>query len=156
MPINSVTNQLLNDKLQGLLLPPENSMTHWSFILSLIIISLLLIALTVWLYHQHKQKPVIIALIRLKHLKQQKRRDQSTPSDLQATALEIAQILRQGLEVTRLDNYQSKQKTSWEIFKSSLNNACYSTNPNVMELKQIFTEAEHWLQKAIRPMSNNK
>jgi hypothetical protein len=153
--MNAVTNNSLDEQLQGLLFPPQSSAVSWELMLLLLLISLLVMILTIWLYRKHIQKPAIVAIKQLNILQQ------STHTDLQSTALKITHILRQGLQVTRLDSYHPPEKQQWDSYKSILDKACYSTNTKLSnlpgnELQHLIKEAEIWLLQAIKRSRESK
>ncbi len=52
--------------------------------------------------------------------------------------------LREGLEVTRLDEYTPHKQSEWNAFQSKLDGACYSVNGQ-NEVKALIHEALVWL-----------
>ena len=147
---------LLESQLNGLQLPPSNTLSNWE--MGLIIFLILLVILTVILVLRYKinhQKPAVVATRKLKALQD------SNLTDQQSTAIAITQILRRGLNVNRLDDYlpnqpnPTEQNTTWETFKTQLNKACYAANDsNEININQLFNESHMWLSKAINEQTN--
>lgn len=144
--------KLLDEQLNGLLIPPDNTLFSWETGLGLIFLFLFVLSAIVFLvlrYQHNRQKPAVAATRKLKALQN------SHPTDQQSTAITITQILRQGLTINRLDEYQSNEKNTWEAFTSQLNKACYSANSTEeITLTQLFNESHDWLSKAIIDQSN--
>ena len=142
--------KLLDEQLNGLLIPPDNTLFSWETGLGLIFLSLCILSTIVFLvlrYQHNRQKPAVAATRKLKALQN------SHPTDQQSTAIAITQILRQGLTINRLDEYQSNdqnEKNTWKAFTTQLNKACYSANSTEeITLTHLFNESHGWLSKAI-------
>jgi hypothetical protein len=139
--------KLLDDQLQGLMIPAESSeygLVTWAVFVAVIALVLLFL----WRYQQYRKTPVIMAKRKLKalHGGQQK--------DTQARAIEMAKILCQGLGVARLDEYEpvtepESTDMDWNVFRVRLDSLCYTTSgQREDELNQLFSEACFWLGRA--------
>jgi len=146
--------KLLDEQLNGLLLPPDNTLFSWEAGLGLIILSLCVLSVTLFYmrrYRHYHQQPAVAATRQLKALQN------SSPRDKQSTAIAITQILQRGLNVNRLDQYQSDahvERSAWEAFTTQLNKVCYSANnTEKISINQLINESHDWLSKAVNEQS---
>jgi len=142
--------KLLDDQLQGLMIPAESSeygLVTWAVFVAVIALVLLFL----WRYQQYRKTPVIMAKRKLKALQSLHGGQQK---DTQARAIEMAKILCQGLGVARLDEYEpvtepESTDMDWNVFKVRLDSLCYTTSgQREDELNQLFSEACFWLGRA--------
>ena len=113
----------MNNQLQDLILPSKQVEPNYLIWLGLFML-LVVLGLALWRWHKYRKQTVYIA-----HKKLQKLLKQSCESnkDSKELALQVASILRQGLGVTRLDQFDAgKNRLKWERFHKRLNEACYS------------------------------
>lgn len=136
MAKTSVEN-LLDDHLQGLILPAESSdMNDISF--WMIGLLLLTVIFFVWKLNKHRKKPRQIALRKLKDLSSQQ-------DDF---AMQLTSILQQGLEIPRLEKYKPSNKKQWSAFILELEAACYSSNkPSRSDLENLLEQSDFWLRQ---------
>ncbi len=135
--------KLLGDHLQGLILPVENSISAFTLLALLGVLLLILMAIF-WRWKKHTKKPAQQAKKKLKRL--QKNANDSH----KATVLQLAKILRDGLEVPRLELFEStlksEQANEWLVFQNKLELACYSSQAQNFDLNSLFKQANHWLE----------
>ncbi len=135
--------RLLDDYLQGLVLPVESSslsLFAWLVIIALLV--LLFIALWKWLNHQKQAKQK--AIRQLKNLQHKYQRNKKRPT--QTTAIELSRILRKGLSLPRLSCFKPQKVDDWEGFLKNLNAACYSNQAvSRIEIESLIKKSQHWL-----------
>ena len=133
---------IIADQLEGLLVPPEEIEWSWISLFGVgFIVILTIFIISHWL--SAKNTPLRVARKKLDRLE-----NAITPtSDRHSVALQLAGILREGLEVTRLDVYQPARLSKWRAFQSDLNSACYATDINDNDsIKKLLDETRLWLQ----------
>ena len=132
----------MNDQLQGLLIPLKEAEPNMMLWIALLIL-LFLLGVLFWRWNNHRRLPSIIAQKRLKKLMGS---SSNTVDKSQVSALEIANILCQGLGVRRLDQFQASDKPKWMKFHNRLNDACYSRKKkNDIDIRSLINEAHKWL-----------
>lgn len=138
-PKKTSLENLLDDTLQGLIIPEKPTSYEFIIILALVLLfALIVFGLWKWFnyYQQRKQK----AIRSLNVLAQEKGK---APQEM---ANKLSAILREGLDVPLLVLYQPEKKRQWQSFVNSLDTACYS-NHNVSEadIKMLIKESRQWL-----------
>ncbi len=148
--MKSSLENLLSEQLQGLLLPPkETSFFGFSWeMMTAISLLLCLLAVVVWRWWRYRNTPLEIAKRAIKTLRIHAGNDTAKPREPQKTSIQLVGILRQGLEITRLDEYKPQDIAAWNTFHSQLNSVCYSTTelPD-NNLATLLEEALAWLNK---------
>ncbi len=154
--MKSSLENLLSEQLQGLLLPPKEPsflgfswemLTGFSLLLSLL-------AVIIWRWLRYRNTPLEIAKREIKTLRVQTDNDSAKP---QKTSIQLVKILRQGLGITRLDEYKPEDMSAWNTFQSQLNSVCYSTTePTDITLTALFEESLKWLSRDVTQQSNQR
>ena len=135
--------RLANMNLEGLLLPEPAPASYWW----LWVIIGLLIVVTMWLWLRKFRSPKATALRELKQLHKDLK---AKRADVKNIKEQIALSLRQGFEVTRLDNAMP-DNMKWREYLKSLEVALYanqSSDPQSLSL--LITNAQTWLKKHVR------
>ena len=135
--------KLATMNLEGLLLPEPALDSYWWLWLML---SLLFMAMAfVWV--KKYRSPRATALRSLKQLQKEVSID---GHDAQNIKKQIARLLRQGFEVTRLDNVMP-ENIQWREYLSTLETALYSNKPSESQtLSSLITSAQTWLRKSVQ------
>ena len=142
--IKTGIENLLDDQLQGLLLPVESSTTNWQVLVTISLISLLILFM-LWRWKLYRNTPQKINQREIQALHNSAGDNNNT----QSIAIKLSSLLRQGLELNRLDDYRPEEITKWEAFLLNLDKACYSTtSPSTPDLNSLFEESQYWLNKA--------
>jgi len=115
-------NYIATDQLEDLLLPPAPPVFN-STLWLVIGLLLCLFAMALWRWQKHRNTAWYLAKKNLHVLEQQSK---NTADSSQETAIQLASLLRQGLGVKRLDQYQPQDIHAWNTFQNKLNVACYS------------------------------
>jgi hypothetical protein len=148
---------MIENDLQGLIMPPAEARFNTELWLGFFIIfSLILLGLYRW--RQSVNKPSVVqkklAQKKLNSLHQDYKNgiksSQVDPSETQQVAIKVVSILCKGLGVNRLDQYQPKDRQTWQSFHHSLNSACYTPDTSAesgSDLSALFKEAKDWLLK---------
>ena len=141
----------MNNQLQDLILPGkqvESNHLIWLGLFMLLVVLAWVLGLVLWRWRKYRKQSVYIA-----HKKLQKLLKQPCESnkDLKEHALQVASILRQGLGVTRLDQFDAgKNRPKWERFHKRLNEACYSSasrfSKEEINLNDLINNAMQWLR----------
>jgi len=137
---------LLDDQLQGLLMPPKEAGVNLPLWLGLALL-LCLLLLGLWRWNKTRNSATAIAQRKLQALMQS---PANSSKASQSIAVELASLLCQGLGVNRLDQFQAENTQAWNTFQDKLNKACYSTQAvSDMQalLQALFNEAGHWLKR---------
>ena len=140
---------LLDNQLKELLLPPENAGVSWMLVIGLSVL-LCLFVFALWRWYQYKNTSAEIAKRKIMVLKRSMENEQKLSKNIslqRATQL-LAKYLREGLEVTRLDEYRPycrHQQSEWNNFQSKLDVACYSLEAQP-ETEVLINEALDWLR----------
>ena len=134
---------LLERHLQDLILPADdaliNPMLGW-FLGLLFLFSLFMI----WRWNKARKTPRKQAIQKLKKLR-------DTKKIPQASALQLSQILREGLEVPRLDLVKpegDQDARKWQDYTSDIEIACYAKQTNKIDIESLLNQANDWLRKA--------
>lgn len=130
---------MLDDQLQGLLLPPEPISPFLLLGLGLVLI---LIVVLLWYSWRKHNTPRAIAKRQLLRLQQAV---EAGEVDRKIAGLAVVKYLCQGLVVTRLDTYQAVNIDRWQHFLVNLNKACYAQKGEGSELTRLISEAMDWL-----------
>lgn len=134
------------DNLQGLLLPPEAAGFNALLWLS-VLVGVCLVAILLWYWKIHKNKPSTIAIKQLDML------IQGRSSEQQANFVQLVSILCQGLNIKRLDQHKPTNNEAWRAFQLKLDTACYSIDSKTSSDSQLFdtllTEAKLWLRDVV-------
>ena len=146
--MKSSLENLLSNQLGALLLPPEAT-EHRGLTVVISIFFLSGIALLIgqgWRYWQRRNTPQETAKRQINALL--KTSDASIASHHKA--IELTRLLRQGLQVTRLDEHKPEDSQRWKSFHSQLNSLCYSTHRDNKindqnSLNRLFEESLVWL-----------
>jgi len=113
----------MNNQLQDLILPSKQVEPNYLIWLGLFML-LVVFGWALWRWRKYRKQTVYIAYKKLQKLLNQSCESNKDSKEL---ALQIASILRQGLGVTRLDQFDAgKNRPKWERFRKRLNEACYS------------------------------
>ncbi len=133
--------KLANMNLEGLLLPEPVSVSYWWLWM---IIGLLIVVITwAWIKKYHSPKATA-----LRDLKQLHKDLKSNNVDMESIKKQIAGSLRQGFNVTRLDNLML-DNMQWREYLSTLETALYSNNTSEpQELSSLITSAQNWLKSS--------
>ncbi|MEE9352597.1 MAG: hypothetical protein V3U78_10075 [Thiotrichaceae bacterium] len=137
--MKSSLENLLSDQLNGLLLPPDDGITSWivMFVLGLLIVAL---GFIIGRWKHLRNSRVAVAKRELNRLERSKNVEQQV--------IQLASVLRKGLNVARLDEYKPKNLSAWKAFQTKLDVACYSNdNPTSQEIQTLFKQASVWLQE---------
>ena len=135
----------MNNQLQDLLIPPQQAEANSLLWLELVLLFCLL-GLAIWRWNKYHMHPAIIAQKKLQQLLNQAN---ITPEESKQIALKVANILCEGLDVKRLDQFQINKNQKWESFHKKLNTACYSSANinNNADITELISEARQWLKK---------
>jgi len=141
----------MNNQLQDLILPSkqvEPNYLIWPGLFMLLVVLAWALGLVLWRWRKYRKQTVYIA-----NKKLQKLLDQPCESnkDSKELALQVASILRQGLGVTRLDQFDAgRNRPKWERFHKRLNEACYSSasrfSKEEINLNDLINNAMQWLR----------
>ncbi len=129
--------KLANMNLEGLLLPePVSTSFLWLWILLG-----LFIVVAIWAWCKNYQSPKATALRTLKQL--QKNNDNNDAHEIKK---QIAQSLRQGFNVTRLDTVMP-DNLKWREYLTTLETALYANKPSEPNtLLPLIKSAQTWLR----------
>lgn len=130
---------MIQDQLQGLIFPPQESGSGIVLWLGLFLFFTLLgLALRRWKKSQtaslNSARKALESLIKTSSL----------DKDKQATAIKCSQILSAGFGVKHLDQYLPADSRQWEKFYQKLNALCYS-NESTIELHPLLKDAKTFL-----------
>ncbi len=133
----------MGDQLQGLIVPPENTGIDTVLWLSLFLgLCLLVIGFLRW--KKNQQLATTIALKKINTLRNQ---PVDSKHENQKQAIQLVQILCEGLQVKHLDQYQTEDKKEWETFRKKLDLLCYSAQPT-SKLDPLVLDAKRWIIRA--------
>ena len=135
----------MNNQLQDLLIPPKQAEANSLLWLGLALF-ICLLGFALWRWNQYHMQPAIIAQKKLRKLLNQ---SYKTPEESRQVALNVANILCEGLGVKRLDQFETNKNQKWEYFHQRLNTACYSSEnkKNNTDITELINEAKQWLSK---------
>jgi hypothetical protein len=142
--VKSSIENLLSDQLQGLLLPPSQDSDSGIYLL-LGCATLCVGLLTILRWKQHRNTAARIAIKQIKVLQNEWN---ANPENRQVTAVQLAHLVREGLQITRLDTYLPQDTSSWNRFLKALDVLCYAPNKvddTSEELTQVIQESLDWL-----------
>ncbi len=145
---------MIEDQLQGLILPPQENGFNAVLWLGLFLLATLL-GLALWRWWKSQNTPLSKACKALESLIKHSSESTSTAApnsssnNKQAVALQCSQILCAGFAVKHLDQYQAPNADQWQLFHKKLNSLCYSNDSNI-ELGALLLEAKSYLLKESR------
>ena len=148
---------MIEDQLQGLILPPQENGFNAVLWLGLFLLATLL-GLALWRWWASQNTPLSKARKALESLIKYSSANTSTAThnnlsyNKQAVALQCSQILCAGFAVKHLDQYQASNAEQWQLFYKKLNSLCYSSDSNI-ELAPLLQEANSFLLKENRVLN---
>ncbi len=137
--------KLANMNLEGLLLPEPAPVSYdWLWL-----VFGLLVLITVAAWAKKYRSPKATALRSLKQLQKKLSKEASTDEhDIHNIKKQIARSLRQGFNVTRLDNVMP-DNMKWREYLSTLETALYANKPSEPKaLLPLIKSAETWLRNS--------
>ncbi len=133
--------KLANMNLEGLLLPEPATVSYWWVWM----IVGLLIFVIVWAWRKKYHAPKATALRELKQLHQDLK---TNSADTKSIKKQIARSLRQGFNVTRLDNIMP-DNMQWCEYLNTLETALYANKTSKPQvLSELITSAQNWLRRS--------
>ena len=148
---------MIEDQLQGLILPSQQNAFNAVLWLGLFLVVMLL-GLALWRWWASQNTPLSKARKALESLIKYSSENTSTAThnnlsnNKQAVALQCSQILCAGFAVKHLDQYQASNAEQWQLFYKKLNSLCYSNESNI-ELDPLLQEANSFLLKENRALN---
>jgi len=134
----------MDGQLRDLIIP--SPVAHHDSVLWLgLFLGLSLLTLLIWRWRHHQTLATTKALKKLISI--EKRISHKSPDHPQQLAIQINQILCEGLELPHLDQYQGDNLSAWSDFYHDLTQACYANQPD-SDLKSLITQAKTWLIQA--------
>ena len=148
---------MIEDQLQGLILPSQENGFNAVLWLGLFLVATLLgLALWRWWASQNtplsKSRKALESLIKHSSANTSTATRNSSSNNNQAAALQCSQILCAGFAVKHLDQYQASNAEQWQLFYKKLNSLCYSNESNI-ELDPLLQEANSFLLKENRALN---
>lgn len=139
---------MIQDQLQGLILPPQETAFEATLWLGLFLL-LVLVGLALWRWIKSQNSASLKAQKALESLIKNSTAStyKNTLKNNQSTAIKCSQILNAGFRVKHLDQYKPTNADQWQSFYKKLTILCYSNDPNI-ELYPVLQEAKMFLQAA--------
>ncbi len=148
---------MIEDQLQGLILPPQENGFNAVLWLGLFLLATLL-GLALWRWWKSHNTPLskaskdLESLIKCSLVNITTVSHNNSSNYKQAAALQCSQILCAGFAVKHLDQYQASDADQWQLFYKKLNSLCYSNESNI-ELDPLLQEANSFLLKENRVLN---
>ncbi len=140
--MKSSIENLLSPQLQGLLPPPQHAVSPWLIVAGFLLLTGVSIVLLK--IRNTRQLPASQAARQIRALLPG---PASSENLSRKSLLQLASLLRQGLEVSRLDSYEPADPDAWQAFLQKLNTACYADNPPPAQTIGLIEESLHWLAR---------
>lgn len=129
------------ESLQGLLIPPEVQGFNFALWFG-VLCAVTALVFIFWRWLKHQKKASTIALKKLTELAKK-----SDPTQ-QNKNIQLVSVLCQGLNIKRLDQFQTLKKDEWDAFQEQINSACYSPSSDStnVDFDALLKEAKQWLR----------